>query len=82
MAARKAALANIFDTTARTFFQLGMPEFDDAVVRFKAVSGRRFGYTEFAHRVTRLAGRDVAVAAIAAGAQVVRGLRSLLDGKQ
>jgi glycosyltransferase involved in cell wall biosynthesis len=79
---RKAALAGIFDMTARAFFRLGMPEFDDAVMRFKAVSRRRFGYPEVAHRVTRLAGRDVAVAAVAAGAHVARGLRSLLGGKR
>jgi glycosyltransferase involved in cell wall biosynthesis len=81
-AARKAALASIFDMTARAFFRLGMPEFDDAVVRFKALSGRRLGYPEVAHRITRLAGRDVAVAAIATGAQLLRGIRSLLNGKR
>jgi len=81
-AARKAALAGIFDMTARSFFRLGMPEFDDAAVRLKTVSGRRFGYPEVAHRVTQLAGRDVAVAAVAVGARLARGLRSLLDSKQ
>jgi len=81
-ASRKAALAGIFDMTARAFFQLGMPEFDDAVARFKAMSKRRFGYPEIAYRVARLTGREVAVAAVAAGAQVVRGLRSLLDGNR
>ena len=80
--ARKDALAGIFDMTARTFFQLGLPEFDDAVVRFKAVSGRRFGYPEVALQVSRLAGRDVAVAALGLGAGLARGVRSLLDGKQ
>jgi len=79
---RAAALAGIFDMTARTFFQLGMPEFDDAVARLKAVSGRRFGYPEVAYRVSRLAGRDFAVAAVAVGEQVARGLRSLLEGKR
>jgi hypothetical protein len=59
-----------------------MPEFDDAVARFKAVSKRRFGYPEIAYRVARLTGRDVAVAAVAAGARLVRGLRSLLDGNR
>ena len=79
---RKAALAGIFDMTARSFFKLGMPEFDDAVLRFKSVSGRRFGYPEVARRVTQLAGRDVAVAAVGTGAQLARGLRSLLAGKR
>jgi glycosyltransferase involved in cell wall biosynthesis len=80
--ARKAALAGIFDMTARAFFQFGMPEFDDAVVRFKAMSDRRFGYPEIAHRVTQLVGRDVAVSAVAAAAQVARGVRSLFDRKR
>jgi glycosyltransferase involved in cell wall biosynthesis len=79
---RKAALAGIFDTTARALFKLGMPEFDDAVAHFKAVSGRRFGYPEVAHRVTQLAGRDVAVAAVGMGTQFARGLRFLLAGKR
>lgn len=78
---RKAALAGIFDTTARSFFKLGTPEFDDAVVRFKRVSGRRFGYPEVAHHVTQFAGRDIAVATVGMGAQLARGLRSLLAGK-
>ena len=79
---RQAALAGIFDMTARAFFQFDMPEFDDAVLRFKAVSDRRFGYPEIAHRVSRLAGRDVAVATVAAAAQVARGVRSLFEGKR
>jgi glycosyltransferase involved in cell wall biosynthesis len=81
-APRKAALAGIFDMTARAFFQFGMPEFDDAVARFKVMSGRRFGYPEIAHRVTQLAGRDVAIAAVAAAARVARGVRSLFDGRR
>lgn len=76
---RQAALAGIFDMTARAFFQFGMPEFDDAVLRFKAVSGRRFGYPEIAYRVSRLAGRDVALASLAMGAKLARGLRFLRD---
>lgn len=80
--AHKAALAGIFDMTARAFFQFGMAEFDDAVVRFKEVSGRRFGYPEIAHRVSRLAGRDVALASVAMGAKLARGLRSLRDDKR
>jgi glycosyltransferase involved in cell wall biosynthesis len=81
-AARKAALAGIFDMTARVFFKFSMSEFDDAVTRFKAMSGRRFGYPEIAQQVTRFAGRDVATAALAAGQQVTRGLRSWLEGKR
>jgi len=81
-AARKAALTGMFDTTARSFFRFGMPEFDDAVARLKGVSGRRLGYPEVAHRVTQLAGRDVAAAAVAVGSQLARGLRSLRDSKQ
>jgi glycosyltransferase involved in cell wall biosynthesis len=80
--ARKAALAGIFDMVARSFFRLGMPEFDDAVARFKAVSDRRIGYPEIAHSISRFAGRDVAVAVTAASAQVLRGLRTLFDGKR
>ena len=80
--ARKVALAGIFDMTARAFFRLGMPEFDEAVMRFKAVSRRRFGYPEVAHRVARLAGRDVAVTAVEVGVQVARGLRFLFEGKR
>jgi glycosyltransferase involved in cell wall biosynthesis len=80
--ARKNALAGIFDMTARTFFQLGLPQFDDAVTRFKAVSGRRFGYPEVAQQVSRLAGREVAVTALGLGAELARGVRSLLDGKR
>jgi glycosyltransferase involved in cell wall biosynthesis len=80
--ARKDALAGIFDMTARTFFQLGLPEFDDAVVRFKVVSGRRFGYPEVALKVSRLAGRELAVTALGLGAGLVRGIRSLRDGKR
>jgi len=80
--ARRNALAGIFDMAARSFFQLGMAEFDDAVVRFKAVSGRRFGYPEVAHRVTQVAGRDIAVAAVTAGAQLARGLRALRNRKR
>jgi glycosyltransferase involved in cell wall biosynthesis len=80
--ARKTVLAGIFDMTARAFFQFGMPEFDDAVIRFKAVSERRFGYPEIADRITRFAGRDVAVAAVSVGAQITRVMRSLLDGKR
>lgn len=79
---RKSALAGIFDMTAREFFRLGMPEFDDAVVRFKAVSARRFGYPEVAQHVSRLAGREVALAALAFGVELARGVRSLLDGKR
>jgi glycosyltransferase involved in cell wall biosynthesis len=79
---RKAALAGIFDMTARNFFQLGMPEFDDAVRRLNAVSGRRFAYPQVAHHMMQLAGRDAAVAAIAAAAPVVRGLRGLLGGRR
>jgi hypothetical protein len=80
--ARYALLAGIFDFTAREFFRLGMPEFDDAVVRFKAVSKRRFGYPEVAYHVNRLAGRGVAVATLALGEQLARGLRSLRDGSR
>ncbi|MFZ0426412.1 MAG: glycosyltransferase [Xanthobacteraceae bacterium] len=80
--ARKDALAGIFDMTARTFFQLGLPQFDDAVLRFKTVSGRRFGYPEVAYKVGRLAGRDVAVTALGLGARLARGVRHLLDGKR
>jgi glycosyltransferase involved in cell wall biosynthesis len=80
--ARRAALAGIFDMTARAFFSLDMPEFEDAVRHLKAVSGRRFGYPEIAARVTRLAGRDVAVAAVTAGARLARGLRSLRHGRR
>jgi glycosyltransferase involved in cell wall biosynthesis len=76
---RKAALASIFDMSARAFFQFDMPEFDDAVLRFKAMSKRRFGYPEIAHRVSRFSSRYVAVAVVTAAAQVVRGLRLLLD---
>jgi glycosyltransferase involved in cell wall biosynthesis len=84
-AARKAALAGIFDMTARAFFQFDMPEFDDALVRFRATSGRRFGYPEIAHYLTRLVGRDAAITAVAAcgvSAQFVRGLRALRDSKR
>jgi glycosyltransferase involved in cell wall biosynthesis len=80
--ARKNALAGIFDHTARTLFRLSMPEFDEAVARFKAVSGRRFGYPEVAQHVSRVAGREVAVAALAFGVGLARGVRSLLDGKR
>lgn len=79
---RKDALAGMFDMTARTLFQLGLPEFDDAVARFKAVSERRFGYPEVAQHVSRLAGRDVAVKALGMGVGLARGVRSLLDGKR
>ncbi len=79
--ARKTALAGIFDMTARTFFQLGLPEFDDAVARFKAVSGRRFGYPEVAQHVSRLAGRDLAVTALGFGTGLARGVRSLFGDK-
>ena len=79
--ARRTALAGIFDMTARTFFRFGMPEFDDTVARFKAVSGRRFGYPEIAYYVTRFAGRDIAVATIEFGAQLARCFRALYDRK-
>jgi glycosyltransferase involved in cell wall biosynthesis len=80
-AARKAALFGIFDNAAREFLRFGMTEFDDAVMRLKAMSERRFGYPEVAHRISRLANRDVAVTAVALGARLVRSLRSLRDGK-
>lgn len=79
--ARKRALAGIFDMTARTFFRLDMVEFDDAVTRFRRMSGRRLGYPEVARCVSRLAGRDVAVGLLAVGAQLTRGLRSLVGGR-
>jgi len=79
---RQSALAGIFDMTARAFFQLDMPQFDDAVLRFKAMSGRRFGYPEIARHVDRLAGRDVAIASVAMGAKLARGLRFLRDDKR
>jgi glycosyltransferase involved in cell wall biosynthesis len=75
---RQAVLAGTFDMTARTFFRLGMPEFDDAVARLRSISKRRFGYPEVAHRVTQIAGRNVAVAAVGLGARVMYGLRHLL----
>ena len=75
--AHKAALAGIFDCTARTFFQLGMPEFDDAVARFRAVSGRRIGYPEVAYYITQLAGRNVAVAAVTIALGLARAIRHL-----
>lgn len=80
--ARKNTLAGIFDMTARTFFQLDLPEFDDAVARFKAVSSRRFGYPEVALKVSRLAGRDLAMTALGLGTGLARGVRSLRDGKR
>ncbi|HEX4410975.1 MAG TPA: glycosyltransferase [Xanthobacteraceae bacterium] len=79
---RKDALAGIFDMTARNFFQLGLPEFDNAVARFKAVSERRFGYPEIAQHVSRLAGRKVALTALGAGVGLARGMKSLFDYKQ
>lgn len=78
---RKAALAGIYDTTARAFFRLGMAEFDDAVRRLRAVSTRRFGYPEVAFCITRFAGRNVAAAAVVVGARAMCGLRSLIEGK-
>lgn len=69
---RKMAIAGIFDMTARTFFHLGMPEFDDAVTRFKQVSDRRFGYPEIAHAISAIAGRDFALAAAKFLAQMAR----------
>jgi glycosyltransferase involved in cell wall biosynthesis len=79
---RRDALAGIFDMTARCFFQLNLPEFDEAVARFKAVSGRRFGYPEVAQHVTRLAGRNVALAALGMGAALSRGVRSLRNSNR
>lgn len=74
--ARRAALAGIFDMTARSFFRLGMAEFDDAALRFKSLSDRRFGYPEVAHCISQVAGRAVAVSAMATGTRVARGLRA------
>jgi glycosyltransferase involved in cell wall biosynthesis len=79
---RKAALAGIFDMTARAFFQFGMSEFDDAVMRFRAMSNRRFGYPEIAHRLSRLAGHDLAVATVAMGVRLARCFRSFRDYKR
>jgi glycosyltransferase involved in cell wall biosynthesis len=78
-APRKAALAGAFDMTARAFFRLGFPEFDDAVARLSALSGRRFTYPHVAHTITQLAGWSAAICAIEIGAQLARGLRSLRD---
>lgn len=75
--ARKAALAGIFDMAARSFFDLGMPEFEDAVLRSKSLSGRRFGYSEIAYRIAQVAGTKFAVSAMTAMTQVARGLRAL-----
>ena len=79
---RKTALAGMFDMTARTFFQLGMPEFDDAVARLRSITKRRFGYPEVAHHVSQIAGRDVAVAAVGLGARVMYGLRVILESRR
>lgn len=79
--ARKAALARTFDMTARAFFQYGLPEFDDAVSRFKAMSGRRFGYPEIAQHASRIAGRGVAISFVKFGAQVAQCFRSLRRGR-
>jgi glycosyltransferase involved in cell wall biosynthesis len=80
--ARKTALAGVFDMTARTFLQLGMPEFVDAVARLRSLSGRKFGYSQVAQIITRFAGRDVAIAAVDVSALLVRSVRSLLDNKR
>jgi glycosyltransferase involved in cell wall biosynthesis len=82
---RKRALAGIFDMTARSLFRFHMPEFDDAVNRLKAVSKRHFGYPEIAQRISRLAGHDVAVAAlgaITASAYLAREMRSIFVNKR
>jgi hypothetical protein len=52
------------------------------VARFKAMSGRRFGYPEVAQQVSRLAGREVALTALGLGVELARGVRSLLDGRR
>lgn len=75
--ARKAALAGIYDMTARSFFRLGMAEFEDAVLRLKSLSSRRYGYPEAAYRIAQFAGHGLAASAMIAGARVARGLRIL-----
>jgi glycosyltransferase involved in cell wall biosynthesis len=80
--ARNAALAGIFDMTARSFFRLGMTEFEDAVLRFRSLSGRRFGYPEIAYRISQVAGRGLAASAMAAGSHVARGLLAFRSLRQ
>jgi glycosyltransferase involved in cell wall biosynthesis len=80
--ARRIALAGAFDMTARAFVRLGMPEFDDAVARFKAVSKRRFGYPEITHNISQIAGQGIALAAARVGAELARGFRLFFNDKR
>jgi glycosyltransferase involved in cell wall biosynthesis len=76
---RQAALAGIFDMTARAFFQFGMPEFDDAVMRLRVVCERRWGYPEIAHHIEQLTGHNVATVTTGAAKRLARRLRALRD---
>jgi glycosyltransferase involved in cell wall biosynthesis len=57
---RKQALASIFDNAARGLFRFGAAEFEDAAMRYIAVSSRRMGYPAIALRLSELMGRDLA----------------------
>jgi len=60
-APRRAALAGIFDHVARNLFLWGLPEFDDAVARLRALRpGSRWHYPEVAHALSRLLGAPLA----------------------
>jgi len=62
-APRRQALGGIYDYVARSLFQWGLPEFDDAVTRLRAVQPRGPGhYPELAHLLSRLVGSNGASA--------------------
>ena len=62
-APRRQALGGIYDYVARSLFQWGLPEFDDAIARLRAVQPRGpWHYPELAHLLSRLVGSNGASA--------------------